>query len=55
MNKVFKTIWNAVRRCLVVVNETKTSACQKGSKSGSTVNQNTAIQNVSAHLHLKRS
>ena len=35
MNKIFKTIWNSVRRCLVVVNEATKSASQRGSTSGS--------------------
>ena len=28
MNRIFKTVWNAVRRCLVVVNETTKSTSQ---------------------------
>ena len=28
MNRIFKTVWNAVRRCLVVVNETTKSTAQ---------------------------
>ena len=35
MNKIFKTVWNSVRRCLVVVNEATKSASQRGSTSGS--------------------
>ena len=28
MNKIFKTVWNAVRRCIVAVNEAVTSTAQ---------------------------
>ena len=29
MNKIFKTVWNTVRQCLVVVNEATNSASQR--------------------------
>ena len=36
MNRIFKTVWNAVRRCLVVVNEATKSTAQ-ARQSGSIV------------------
>lgn len=33
MNKIFKTVWNRVRRCYVAVNETVTGAAQSSGKS----------------------
>ena len=39
MNKIFKTVWNSVRRCLVVVNEATKSASQRGSCSGSVTDE----------------
>ena len=37
MNKIFKTVWNQLRRCLVAVNESKTATAQKGTSKGSLV------------------
>ena len=34
MNKIYKTVWNAVRRCLVVVNEATKSLGGQSSGSG---------------------
>ena len=42
MNRIYKTIWNALRRCLVVVSEATSSAAQRGGSSlttGSEVNE----------------
>ena len=42
MNRIFKTVWNAVRRCLVVVNETA-KATSQATKVGSIVKMTSAI------------
>lgn len=46
MNKVYKTVWNAVRGQLVVVNEATTSHSQAdaSTKTGSVVSQSAPVQ-----------
>ena len=37
MNKIFKTVWNRVRRCYVAVNETVSGAAQASGKTAVTI------------------
>ncbi|WP_373691820.1 ESPR domain-containing protein, partial [Parasutterella secunda] len=49
MNKVYKTVWNALRHCLVVVSEATKSASQRGSTSyanGSEVGVSSPMKSV---------
>ena len=49
MNKVYKTVWNALRHCLVVVSEATKSASQRGSTSyanGSEIGVSSPIKSV---------
>lgn len=53
MNRIFKTIWNTVRKCLVVVKETTKSAAQSSSAGGSVVDQSVAYSSKTTGKHSK--
>lgn len=53
MNKIFKTVWNTVRKCLVVVKETTKSAAQSSSAGGSVVDQSVACSSNVTAKHSK--
>lgn len=53
MNKIFKTVWNTVRKCLVVVKETTKSAAQSSSAGGSVVDQSVAYSSKVTAKHSK--
>lgn len=49
MNKIFKTVWNRVRRCYVAVNETVTGAAQSSGKSAAIIGVTLATSILAAN------